>query len=90
MMKRKGKSIWLVVILLFSFIVIVVELPQKASAYTPHDPIEIDGDSDFANGQGMEPKIIPILLRGMRLKWMVGDGVEIQEFILGPQKRSLE
>jgi len=41
-------AIWVTFVLFCSFVVITVEITPNASAYTPHDPISIDGDGDFA------------------------------------------
>ena len=67
-MSRKGTAIWLSFIIIFIFIVILISLSPKASAYTPHDPIVIRNDRDFhdqaededwpGNGTQEDPYII--------------------------------
>ncbi|UCF07315.1 MAG: right-handed parallel beta-helix repeat-containing protein [Thermoplasmata archaeon] len=47
-MSRKGAAVLIVSSMLCSFTVIVVEIAPNASAYTPHDPLVIAGDEDFA------------------------------------------
>lgn len=47
-MRRKGIAILMTLAMFCAFVVIVVETAPNVSAYTPHDPISIDGDEDFA------------------------------------------
>jgi parallel beta-helix repeat protein len=48
-MNWKGNLIRLSLALIFIFIIIIIVLSQETSAYTPHDPIIIEGDEDFTN-----------------------------------------
>jgi parallel beta-helix repeat protein len=83
-MRRKGTALWLTIILLFSLIVIIVDIPQKASAYTPHDPIEIDGDLDFANQAANEgwvgdgSKGDPYIIEGYEINTYSKNGIDIR------------
>jgi parallel beta-helix repeat protein len=53
-MKRKGIVISLSFVFVLIFIIIIIGLSQKATAYTPHDPIDIEGDADFASQAASE------------------------------------
>jgi parallel beta-helix repeat protein len=87
-MNRKGPEIWLMVIFTFVFLLVIIVLSQKASAYTPHDPIEIDGDLDFSTqaldegwpGNGTQDN--PYILEGYEIEvgWGIGNNaIEIRK-----------
>ncbi|UCG70395.1 MAG: right-handed parallel beta-helix repeat-containing protein, partial [Thermoplasmata archaeon] len=67
-MNRKGIAIWLALVVLLSSIIIVVKIAPKATAYTPHAPIHIDGDADFA-------------IQAAREGWP-GDGTEGNPYVI--------
>jgi parallel beta-helix repeat protein len=83
-MNNKIAVIWISLAMLFSFTVIIVEIPLKVTAYTPHDPISIDGDADFASqaasegwpGDGTEGN--PYIIEGYEINASSTHGIEIK------------
>ncbi len=80
-MNWKGIVISLSFIIILIFI-ILISSSQNGSAYTPHDPIEIDGDLDFAYqalsegwlGNGTEED--PYIIEGYEIDLVRGIGIE--------------
>lgn len=82
-MSRKGIVLWLALTMLCSFMVIVIEVAPNVTAYTPHDPIHIDGDVDFASqavsegwpGDGTEGN--PYIIEGYDINTSYATGINI-------------
>ncbi|MCJ2556789.1 MAG: right-handed parallel beta-helix repeat-containing protein [Candidatus Thermoplasmatota archaeon] len=81
-MKTKGSYLAVSALVLSALFSSLVLVPEGASAYTPHDPIEIDGNADFtaANGVvgGSGTPSDPYIIEGWEIDATTAKGINIR------------
>lgn len=82
-MRKTVHILFILVIVLSGFAGVIILTPSNTRAYTPHDPIEIDGDADFAvqavsegwAGNGTSEN--PFIIEGYEINTSDAIGIEI-------------